>query len=303
MIVNTNTTPLKIKSLTKAYGPDRGVKDINLELKTGEVFGFLGPNGAGKTTTIRLILDFIRPDQGTIEIFGLDSIIDTSRAKEKIGYLAGDIALYNDLTGQQFLEYLTSIGKNTNWALVKKLTHDLQADLNRKIKDLSKGNRQKIGLIQAFMHQPELIILDEPTSGLDPLMQGVFYQMVKAATENNQTVFLSSHNLGEVQRICHRAGFIREGKLIAVNDISKTNDIALHKLIIGFNDIPKITEFKSIPGVKDVNINNKILTISIKGSINPLVKELAKHSVVSIETQETTLEETFMHYYQGGDHA
>lgn len=297
-----NDIPLKLKSVYKSYGSSRGISDINLELKRGESFGFLGPNGAGKTTTIRLILDFIRPQKGSISIFGLDSIKDSSIIKKKVGYLAGDISLYNNMTGQQFLNYLTSFGRNTDWELVNELTNKLQAELNRPIKDLSKGNRQKIGLIQAFMHKPDLIILDEPTSGLDPLMQGIFYDMVKRATQNNQTIFLSSHNLEEVQKICHRAAFIREGKLIAVNDIAKTNDIAIHKFIITFNDIPKLEEFNSIKGVDKIDINHKTLSINIKGSINPLIKELARHSVASIEPQETSLEETFMHYYQGENH-
>jgi ABC-2 type transport system ATP-binding protein len=297
-----NDIPLKLKSVYKSYGSSRGISDISLELKRGESFGFLGPNGAGKTTTIRLILDFIRPQKGSISIFGLDSIKDSSIIKKKVGYLAGDISLYNNMTGQQFLNYLTSFGRNTDWELVNELTNKLQAELNRPIKDLSKGNRQKIGLIQAFMHKPDLIILDEPTSGLDPLMQGIFYDMVKRATQNNQTIFLSSHNLEEVQKICHRAAFIREGKLIAVNDIAKTNDIAIHKFIITFNDIPKLEEFNSIKGVDKIDINHKTLSINIKGSINPLIKELARHSVASIEPQETSLEETFMHYYQGENH-
>ena len=206
--------PLVIKKFTKAYGSFLAVDNVSVSVKAGEVFGFLGPNGAGKSTTIRSILNFISPTKGSITIKGLDSVSDSIEAKNHIGYLAGDIALYSSMTGWQLFHHLTALGKQTDWAYVDQLVERLDANPDAKIKSLSKGNRQKIGLIQAFMHKPDVLMLDEPTSGLDPLMKEVFYEMTREMRESGKTIFLSSHDLSEVQKICDRAAFIRGGVIV-----------------------------------------------------------------------------------------
>ena len=208
--------PLILHGLTKRFGRKLAVNNVSLELCEGEVFGFLGPNGAGKSTTIRSVMDFLRPTDGWVELLGGQSLQERTALHDRVGYLAGDIALYENMTGRKLLKFLARIGRKVDWKYVDELAERFEAVLDRPIRQLSKGNRQKIGLIQAFMHRPKLLILDEPTSGLDPLMKQVFYDLVREVSGQGSTVFVSSHDLAEVQKICHRAGFIRDGKLIAI---------------------------------------------------------------------------------------
>jgi len=290
--------PLNIKNLTKYYGPDLGVKDISLELKPGEVFGFLGPNGAGKSTTIRTILDFIHPTEGSINVYELDSVVDSVAIKHHVGYLAGDIALYERMTGRQILKHLTALGKETDWKYVDQLVERLDASLDRPIEQLSKGNVQKIGLIQAFMHKPDLLVLDEPTSGLDPLMKQVFYDMVHEMSDAGKTVFVSSHDLTEVQKICDRAAFISSGKLVGTENIADAEGLNLRRYRATFNEAPDITLFEKLEDVKEVEIQNNQLVATITGSVAPFIAELAKHNPTDLDEQETNLEDLFMHYYE-----
>lgn len=291
--------PLQIKSLTKRYGRYRGVEDINIELDAGEVFGFLGPNGAGKSTTIRTILNFIEPTEGSVSVFGKDSVKDSVDIKNHLGYLAGDIALYDKMTGRQVLTYLTSLGKQTDWKFVDELTQRLEASLDRPIKTLSKGNKQKLGLIQAFMHKPDLLVLDEPTSGLDPLMKQVFYDMVLEMKKEGKTVFVSSHDLTEVQKICDRAAFIRHGKLVAIEDVQKVDALNLRRYKVRFKTKPALSSLKKVEGVSEVKaINGNRASLTVTGSVDKFVKAIAKKNVVDLEEVETTLEDLFMHYYQ-----
>ncbi|MBP6005410.1 ABC transporter ATP-binding protein [Candidatus Saccharibacteria bacterium] len=294
----TTNPPLQITNLSKHYGKYRGVENINIKLNHGEVFGFLGPNGAGKSTTIRTILDFIKPSSGTIEIFGLDSQKESVKIKNYLGYLAGEIALYPEMTGIDTLKYLTSLGKQTDWDYVDKLSKRLDASLDRPIKSLSKGNVQKIGLIQAFMHKPDLIILDEPTSGLDPLIKQVFYEIVLEMKNQGKTLFVSSHDLTEVQKICDRAAFIRQGRLIAIESVSQTSSITLRHIIMRFKTQPKVKDYSKIAGVSNVVAKGNQLELTIKGDLGPLISALSKNPPIDLETQETNLEEIFMHYYQ-----
>lgn len=291
-------TPLQLDRLTKTYGKYRGVDSISLELQPGEVFGFLGPNGAGKSTAIRTILDFIHPSSGSATIFGLDSHKDYIAVKKHVGYLAGDIALYDDMTGRQTLVFLSRLGKKIDWKYVNQLARKLDASLDRKLRTLSKGNKQKIGLIQAFMHQPDLLILDEPTSGLDPLMKQVFYDMVLEMKKAGKTVFVSSHDLTEVQKICDRAAFIREGKLIGIEDINdKAKALKLKRFTATFAKIPNKKDFSTIEGVSKVIVEQKMLHVTITGTIAPFIAELAKHNPIDLDEQETSIEDIFMHYY------
>lgn len=299
--MNTDLAPLKITNFTKRYGKFRGVDSINIELKHGEVFGFLGPNGAGKSTAIRTILNFMSPSEGTIKVFGMDSVQDYIKIKENLGYLAGDIAIYENMTGRKLLKYLTALGKNTDWNYVEELVSRLDASLDRPLKTLSKGNKQKIGLIQAFMHKPELIVLDEPTSGLDPLMKQVFYDMVLEMKSQGKTIFVSSHDLTEVQKICDRAAFIRDGKIVSIEYIKNAGSLNLRRYIATFNNRPSVKTFSSVKGVTEVKVDGNQLTATITGSITAFISELAKHKPIDLDEQETSLEDMFMHYYENGD--
>lgn len=297
--MDINADPLKISQLTKSYSSSIGVENINLELIHGEVFGFLGPNGAGKSTTIRTILNFLQPTAGSIEVFGLDSVEDSVEIKKYIGYLAGDIALYEHMSGRQLLQYLSSLRKNTDWQYVARLEYALEADLERPIKSLSKGNKQKIGLIQAFMHKPKLIILDEPASGLDPLMKQVFYNLVKEAQAEGTTFFISSHDLTEVQKICDRAAFVRDGKLIAIEDINDSrNPLKLKRYFVDFAAAPNKKELAKLPGVGAVTTKGNDAVFSVTGNVSSFIKALAKYEIVDLKSVEISLEDVFMHYYK-----
>jgi ABC-2 type transport system ATP-binding protein len=291
--------PLKLDTLTKSYGKFRGVEDISLELMTGEVFGFLGPNGAGKSTAIRTVLNFIKPSSGSITIFGKDSVVDSVEIKKNIGYLAGDIALYKNMKGYDILKFLTNLGKDTDWNYVDEIAKKLHAPLDRPVHTLSKGNAQKIGLIQAFMHKPDLLVLDEPTSGLDPLMKQVFYDMVSDMKQHGKTIFVSSHDLTEVQKICDRAAFIREGKLIGIEDIKNDRSLNLRRYRAIFESKPDKSAFQTLKDVTEVEVSGNELTVTIKGSVTDFIRELAKHNPIDLDEQETDLEDLFMHYYRG----
>lgn len=295
-----------IENLTKFYGRHRGVIDLSFEVAQGQVFGYLGPNGAGKTTTIRLLLDLIRPTRGRATILGLDTRQHSREIRQRIGYLPGELALYNDLTGAELLQYLGNLRQKVEsskgkveWAFVEQLAARLDCDLARPIRTLSHGNKQKIGLIQAFMHRPELLILDEPTIGLDPLMQQEFYRLIAEARSNGQTVFLSSHVLPEVERVCDQVGIIREGRLITIEQVAALKARALRRLEIHFAAPVPQAAFASIAGVRDVKIEGTVLHCTIAGSLDALIKTAAQFEVVNIISHEPRLEEIFLAYYSG----
>lgn len=295
----TSTKPLKLQNLSKVYRGGKGIHDISFDIEPAEVFGFLGPNGAGKSTTIKTILNFIHPTNGEAKIYGLDSQKDSVQIKTKVGYLAGDIALYENMTGKALIEHMLYVSKQPYTPYIDELIKKLQAQLNRPIETLSKGNKQKIGLILAFMHKPDLIILDEPTSGLDPLMKQVFYDMVLEARDEGKTVFVSSHDLTEVRKICKRAAFIREGKLIKIEDIEGNTSLQIKRIRFVFDgEVPSEISLKDIVGVEDSKIQNQSLTVTIRGSVADCLEYIAKFRPTSVETVETTLEELFMEYYQ-----
>ena len=293
-----NKKPLTINTFTKSYGSLIAVDQLSLEINSGEVFGFLGPNGAGKSTTIRTIMNFIAPSAGEIKIFGLDSVRDRVKLKEHVGYLAGDIALYGNMTGHQILNYLANLRKDSDWAYVKDLIRRLDAPMDRSISTLSKGNKQKIGLLQAFMHKPDLLILDEPTSGLDPLMKQVFYDMVLEMKDAGKAAFISSHDLTEVQKICDRAGFIRDGKLIAIENLHDKNAMSYKKYQVRFEKTPAIEELTVSSNIKIVANDNNIITFAVTGNIDSFIKTIAQYEVLDLDEQETSLEDVFMQYYE-----
>lgn len=287
--------------LSKSYGSQEALKKINLEVYEGEVFGYLGPNGSGKSTTIRTLLDFIRPTHGSASIFGLDSRQDSRAIRARVGYLPGDIVLYDRLTGRQVLAYSAALRGGVDWAYVEQLRDRLGAELSRPVKTLSRGNRQKIGLIQAFMHHPELIIMDEPTSGLDPLLQQEFHEMVEEVKADGRTVFISSHVLPEVERLCDRVGIIRRGQLITVEDVAALKERALHRIEFHFGTPVTATDFEDVPGVQDIEVKDSVLTCTVLGSPDAVVKAAARFEVTKVVTQEPHLEEVFLSYYGDGD--
>ena len=290
--------PLVIKNFTKKYGNYNAVENLSLSLHFGEVFGFLGPNGAGKSTTIRTIMNFMQPTHGSITVHGFDSVKNDVQIKNNIGYLAGEIAIYNSLTGHQVINYLANLGRTVDTRVVSQLSEKLQADLDQHIGKLSKGNRQKIGLILACMHKPKLLILDEPTSGLDPLIKQAFYDLVLEMKQNGTMIFLSSHDFTEVEKICDRVGFIREGRLITIQDIQDILNVNVRKYRIVFRNAPNITDFESIQGISDLKLNDRTLTLKISGNIENFIHHLGKYSVIDLHEQETTLEDIFLQLYE-----
>ncbi len=295
-----NDVIINTTKLTKNYGAQLGIEEVYLEVKRGEVFGYLGPNGAGKTTTIRTLLDFIRPTGGSATIFGLDVRQSSVAIHRRIGYLNGELALYDDMTGEDLLKYLGNLRGGLDWQYVKELASRFQCDLSRRIQGLSLGNKQKLGLLQAFMHKPELLILDEPTNGLDPLMQHEFYDLLSEMKKEGRTIFLSSHILPEVEKVCDRVGIIRQGKLITVETIESLKSHSIRQLEIHFAaPVPK-DKFTNIMGVRDIVVQDNLLTCTVVGSLDALVKAAARFEVANIISREPSLEDIFMTYYNGG---
>jgi ABC-2 type transport system ATP-binding protein len=283
--------------LTKYYGESRGIIDVDLDVEAGDVFGFLGPNGAGKTTTIRVLLDLIRPTSGTATVLGLDARRDSVAIRRRVGYLPGEYALYPKLTGAETLRYYGNLRGGADWSHVEALAERLDFDLKRRSGDLSTGNKRKLGLVQAFMHRPELVILDEPTAGLDPLVQREFYAMVDEAREAGQTIFLSSHVLPEVQRVCSRVGFVREGRLVAVEDVAALGAKAVHHVEIEFAGPAPREEFATLSEVGELASSDHRLAFIVAGKLDRVVKTAARHEVVAMTSHEPDLEDLFLTYY------
>ncbi len=293
------TPAIRTEGLTKHYGDVRALVELDLEVMPGEIFGFLGPNGAGKTTAIRTLMDEIRPTAGRATIVGLDSHKQAVEIRRHIGYLPGDLALYPSLTGRDTLTYLANLRGGVDWAHVDALAERLGADLSKKVGELSTGNRQKIGLIQAFMNRPEVVIMDEPSSGLDPLVQREFQTMMREVADEGRTVFLSSHTLSEVQRVAHRVAIIRHGRLIAVEGVHSLRSKAIRRVDLYLDPPPDRALFASVEGVREVTVDDQHVTLSFDGSMADLLRAAADHgTVVDISTQEADLEEIFLAYYR-----
>lgn len=287
---------IEIDHLTKRYDAAHGIYDISLQVNKGAIFGFLGPNGAGKSTTINTILDVLRAEQGTIRILGLDHIKDSKEVHRHIGYMAADMETDPALTGRQYLSFVAALHNHNNKRM-ESLVVRLKADLTTRIKHLSRGNRQKIGLIAALMHAPDILILDEPTSGLDPLVQAEFYAILREHQQEGKTTFMSSHILSEVQAICDHVGFIREGKLIHVSPLDALLEQASRQVTITFATLPPESTFKTLDGVDNFSITHSTVHFSFKGDLNNLTKLLAKHAITHLEVSEANLEALFMSYY------
>ncbi|MFL5757375.1 MAG: ATP-binding cassette domain-containing protein [Chloroflexota bacterium] len=288
---------IRTEALTKSYGPHRGIVDVDLEVGEGEVFGFLGPNGAGKTTTIRVLLDLIRPTSGKASVFGLDANADPVAIHRRIGYLPGEFSLYDKLTGGETIEYFANLRGGVDPAYVRALVERLDLDPSRRYREYSKGNKQKVGLVVALQHQPDLLILDEPTSGLDPLVQQTFFDLVREARSAGRTVFLSSHIISEVERTTDRVAIIREGRLVRVDRVEALRDLSHHDVTLVFTGPVPLDTFAAIPGVSNVESHDHMLKMRVTGAIGAVVTAASRYELVDFESREPSLEETFLAEY------
>ncbi|NCO65085.1 MAG: hypothetical protein COW32_07540 [Candidatus Aquicultor secundus] len=286
-------------SLTKYYGKTRGIEDLHLTVEQGEVFGFLGPNGAGKTTTIRVLTALLRPTKGTASVLGKDAWRHSAIIKEELGNLPGDIRLYDKMSGAEFLNFIARFRPRKPPVLKEELIERFDLNPNKRIKDYSKGNRQKLGIVQALMHDPQLLLLDEPTSGLDPLMQQQFYAVMEEFRSRGRTVFISSHILPEIERVCDRVGIIKEGHLVSVERISDLEAKHVRYVDVSFEGSVNQEDFR-VPGVTAIERINDHLRITVKGEIDPLIKKLAQYNVKDLASSHASLEEVFLEFYGKG---
>lgn len=292
---------IKTEKLTKFYGEHVGIQDLDLEVSEGEVFGLLGPNGAGKTTTIRLLMDFLRPTSGSATVFGFDSSSGSKEIRRRTGYLPGDFTTYKNLTASDVFDYFSSL-RGAMPASRDELCDRFDLDPSRKISELSRGNRQKVGLIQAYMSDPDLLALDEPTTGLDPLLQSEFQRLVAERKAAGATQLVSSHLLPEIEAICDRVCIVRHGKLVAIESIEALQRRSVHRVTVTFESPVDPGEFERLPGVQDVISSDVSLTLTVSGSMNVVIKAIALHTVSAFESHPPTLEEIFLAYYgEAGD--
>lgn len=287
---------IETKNLTKYYGKALGIKDVNIEVEEGEIFGFIGPNGAGKSTTIRLLLSLIYPTSGQAKLFGKDAIKCGPEVRKRVGYLPSEIFYYDKMKVIDLLNYSASFYDKDCKVRIKELSNIMELDLNRKIEDLSYGNKKKVGIVQGLLHEPDLIILDEPTGGLDPLMQQKFFNLIREENQKGATVFFSSHILGEVQALCNRVAIIRNGSIIEVEDIKTLRENNYKKIAIIGQDINK--EIFDINGVTKLIQDNEGINFFYKGDINIMTKAISSIKAIDVSIEEPTLEEIFMHYYE-----
>jgi len=287
---------IQTEKLTKYYGNSRGIEEINLSVKEGEVFGFLGPNGSGKTTTIRILLDFIRPSSGRARLFGLDAHTDSVRIKSRIGYLPGEYGMYEKMKAVDYLQFLGSLRSDEKPPMKDKLIELFDVDISKRIKSFSHGNKQKLALVQAFMHDPGLLVLDEPTNGLDPLIQQRFYELILELKESGKTIFFSSHILSEVERICDRVAILREGKLVALHKISDLKKFRLKSIEVTFKHELDESIFR-LDGVRKVEKNANAVHLLINANINGILRKISEYPIDNISCRDASLEDIFLEYY------
>lgn len=297
----TLTPVIQTEGLSKYYGKNIGVQNLQLEVHEGEVFGFLGPNGAGKTTLIRVLLNLLHPSKGSVRLWGMDSQKDYMQIHRYIGNLPGDFAYWEKMSGQTVLELWARIRKTKDFKQAQVLAERFQADLVRPLGQLSRGNRQKIGLILALFHQPRLLIMDEPTVGLDPLMQAEFMQVLKEYNEKGTTVFLSSHDLAEVEQACHRIGIVKAGRLIAVEEVEKMRTRSDHRVMLRLDGPQDTRPIEQLPGVHRYQESEQHIRFHLVGNPSALIHILNDYKLVDMEITKPTLEELFLHYYAEQD--
>jgi ABC-2 type transport system ATP-binding protein len=290
---------IRTSRLTKDYGAGRGLFDLDLQVDAGEVFGYLGPNGSGKTTTIKLLMGMIRPKSGSAYIFGMDCVRDSVDVKGKVGYLPGDVPQFGSLRGGEVVAYLGGMRGGVDHTRVRLLADRFDLDLSRRFREYSSGNKQKLAIVLAFMHQPDLFILDEPTSSLDPLNQQEFYALLREARDDGATVFLSSHVLSEVEHICDRVGIIRDGRLVRVAQLEDLRRIRIHRVEIEFGPDSAVPEaqIRSAEGIEDVTVTGHRVTCTLRGSFDPLLQAIHGSEVIDLVSTEPSLEEIFLTYF------
>jgi ABC-2 type transport system ATP-binding protein len=290
---------IEVHGLTKSYGKVRALRGIDLKVKHGEIFGFLGPNGAGKTTTIRCLLDSIRPDGGSASLLGFDPQAAPIAVQEHTGYLPGETQFYDNLTAERQLRFFKDMrGRNVEWETIHQLAERLSLDLRQPIKNLSKGNKQKVGVIQALMHRPPLLLLDEPTSGLDPLKQQEVLDLIREANDDGATVFFCSHIMSEVEQIANRVAIIRSGEIVEVADTSTLTQRTLNRLEIRFKRQVEFASLGDLPGVEILSqIDKTSVTLQVAGDMEELVRALGSFPILDLETERPTLEDVFLTYY------
>jgi ABC-2 type transport system ATP-binding protein len=287
---------IEVSNLTKFYGKSRGIVDVSFNEEEGEIFGFIGPNGAGKSTTIRLLLSLIHPTSGSAKIFGKDVVTHGPEIRRDIGYLPSEVFYYEGMKVIDLLKYSASFYGKDCTERMHELSDLMELEMNRRISDLSYGNKKKVGIVQGLLHSPKLLFLDEPTSGLDPLMQRKFFDLIRAENARGVTVFFSSHILGEVQRLCTRVGIIRDGKIVEISDIRTLQQNNYKKVNVTAEKLgPKTFE---MPGVTNIQAEDGVLHFFFKGDINTVLKKLTSLNVADVTIEEPTLEEIFMHYYE-----
>ncbi|MDT8719356.1 ABC transporter ATP-binding protein [Clostridium sp. 19966] len=286
---------IEINNLTKQYGKARGISNVNINVEQGEVFGFIGPNGAGKSTTIRTLLGLIYPTSGSATIFG-KNCVQHPEVRKELGYLPSEVFYYDNMKVIDLLKYSASFYKKDCTKRINELAEIMDLDLKKKIDDLSFGNKKKVGIVQGLLHEPKLIILDEPTSGLDPLMQQRFFQLLEKENERGATIFFSSHILSEVQKMCSRVAFIKEGKIIKLEKMSTLQENSYKKISIEAKAVMD-KNFFTIDGVSGLNVNGNTVNFIYKGNLNPVMKKVSEIDIKNISIVDPDLEEIFMHYY------
>jgi ABC-2 type transport system ATP-binding protein len=294
---------IEVRGLVKRYGRFQALHGVELDVRAGEAFGFIGPNGAGKTTLIRILLDLLRASEGEARVFGLDSRRGARAIHARLGYVPGNLALWEKMTARDALGFLASMRDGAGKERIEPLAARLKLSLDRPIKELSKGNREKVGLIQAFMHEPDLLVLDEPTSGLDPLVQHEVFAMVDAATERGATVFFSSHYLNEVERIADRVGLIREGRMLTVDTVTGLKRRAKRRVDVTFTEPVDTARLEAVPGVGELRAAPGRVEMTFSGEMRELIGALAEMPVEVLSTPEPDLEEVFLGLYGDGDGA
>jgi len=296
-----NDFAITIDGLEKYYGSFKALHGVDLKVKRGEILGFLGPNGAGKTTTIRCMLDLIHPQGGTISVLGLNPQAEPEAIKTLVGYLPGELHLDENMTARQVFRYFNRLrGNRSNWDFIEELSDRLKLDLKTPIKNFSHGNKQKVGVVQALMHRPELVLLDEPTGGLDPLMQQEVLRMLAEAQDNGATVFFSSHIISEVQAVADRVAVIREGKIVEMAETASLLNRSMRQVRIRFQQPTEADELIKLPGVELLAKDDGLsVLLQVEGAMDTLIKTLAKYPVNDFETERASLEEIFLAYYEG----
>ena len=287
---------IEVNHLTKYYGKARGIIDLSFQVEEGEIFGFIGPNGAGKSTTIRLLLSLIHPTSGSATIFGKDCILYGPELRQQIGYLPSEVFYYDRMKVIDLLKYSASFYPGDNTKRMHELAEEMELELNRRIEDLSYGNRKKVGIVQGLLHRPKLLFLDEPTAGLDPLMQRKSFELIREENQRGVTVFFSSHILSEVQRMCNRVAIIREGRIVEIADIQTLQQNNYKKVRVVAGDVDGA--YFDMPGVTNLEQHNSTIRFFFKGDVNAVMQRIGGITVSDVTIEEPTLEEIFMHYYE-----